>query len=65
MGVQGVTQGPCSKAQLRHWLTLLANSNDTTRHKLFCNVDVWREGQSRATGVPLISLLSSAEKRRK
>ena len=57
--MQGKTQGPASKHQLRLWLTQLASANDKRRHHAFGRVLVWREGLHPSSGVPLLKLLDA------
>ena len=57
--LQGNVQGPSSKAQLRIWLTQLANGDDHVRHQAFCRVNVWREGMRQHEGIQLLRLLQA------
>ncbi len=57
--MQGNVQGPASKAQLRIWLTQLANGDDRLRHQAFCRVNVWREGMRQHEGIQLLRLLQA------
>jgi hypothetical protein len=42
-GLQGDTQGPCSRAQFRHWLrTMGGNAKLRTELEQFQSVTVWR-----------------------
>ena len=57
--LQGIVQGPASKAQLRIWLDQLASAKDKGRFQAFCRVNVWREGM-RHEHIELLRLLNEA-----
>lgn len=57
--LQGIVQGPASKAQLRVWVSQLANANDKSRYQAFCRVNVWREGTRPSESIELLRLLNN------